>query len=729
MSADLISNELSINSDSHSESNNDEYNRNEFFESDEYNKNLSRPSLEPAKLRQLQSTNINIPNNNIYNKSSPSVPPYAIPTNTLKSSTSIPTNPSSITKQIYQTSINNKSIHRQSNVPIYASINTTPQPVPPTKPLLNNEKYKTVPTPRSNISTYNTYKTINTTSTSRPVSPSTKLNSLPAAINNNLNTQTPTSQSHQLHVNTNTTQHTTPVASYHTTFKNLDTGESYQSFDDMKQRYPEVLTIDQYEQNSYSESSSRSTSRNQSVSTPSESDKEHSDTTSEKRNNLGYRLERMFKQALHIDSSDNDTSSHTNNSRNTTTNKQSTQIKSKVKRKSYQELTQLNLIQTINEHHGPIWTFSISCDGQFIATGGQDGTVRIWAIIGSSAANELDEQYKSELQQKQQHTDMNNNNNTTPSTPSTNSTYNNTTTDHHTYTQSLTAKVIYPIPYRIYLGHKADVVDIAWSKANFLLSASIDKTVRLWHISRAKCLCLFQHSDFVTAVAFHPIEDRYFLSASFDKKLRVWNIPEHRVVEWTQTSTIITSCTFSPNGQLTVAGLYNGQCVFYATDGLKYYTQVECRNRHGKYKKGKKVTGLQFTSDGKQLLVTTNDSRIRLYDMDDYRVVAKYKGTINDELQIRAYFDDTARYIICGSENECVYIWNTQNAQGKIDSYEYFKACQDTVTAARFLSRSSIRMYTQHNNNNEQKVQHCIIAAGYNGELKVFENTGVKKTI
>ena len=98
-------------------------------------------------------------------------------------------------------------------------------------------------------------------------------------------------------------------------------------------------------------------------------------------------------------SSDNDTSSHTNNSRNTTTNKQSTQIKSKVKRKSYQELTQLNLIQTINEHHGPIWTFSISCDGQFIATGGQDGTVRIWAIIGSSAANELDEQYKSELQQ------------------------------------------------------------------------------------------------------------------------------------------------------------------------------------------------------------------------------------------------------------------------------------------------------------------------------------------
>lgn len=38
----------------------------------------------------------------------------------------------------------------------------------------------------------------------------------------------------------------------------------------------------------------------------------------------------------------------------------------------------------------------------------------------------------------------------------------------------------------------------------FLLSSSMDKTVRLWHISRRECLCCFQHIDFVTAIAFHP---------------------------------------------------------------------------------------------------------------------------------------------------------------------------------------------------------------------------------
>ena len=96
------------------------------------------------------------------------------------------------------------------------------------------------------------------------------------------------------------------------------------------------------------------------------------------------------------------------------------------------------------------------------------------------------------------------------------------------------------------------------------------------HVSRQKCLCVFQHADFVTAVAWHPVEDRYFVSGSFDKKLRIWNIPEHRVVEWAQTSNIITAATFNPNGNMTVAGLYNGSAIFYQTDGLKSEQQIDC---------------------------------------------------------------------------------------------------------------------------------------------------------
>ena len=50
-----------------------------------------------------------------------------------------------------------------------------------------------------------------------------------------------------------------------------------------------------------------------------------------------------------------------------------------------------------------------------------------------------------------------------------------------------------PRPLRQFRGHKADVLDVAWSKSHqFLLSASMDRCVRLWHISRDDCLRVFR---------------------------------------------------------------------------------------------------------------------------------------------------------------------------------------------------------------------------------------------
>ena len=50
------------------------------------------------------------------------------------------------------------------------------------------------------------------------------------------------------------------------------------------------------------------------------------------------------------------------------------------------------------------------------------------------------------------------------------------------------------------------------------------------------------------------------------------------------------------------------------------------------------------------LLVTTNDSRIRLCSLKDYTVERKFKGLSNTSMQIRASFSADGRYVICGSE-------------------------------------------------------------------------------
>jgi hypothetical protein len=216
-----------------------------------------------------------------------------------------------------------------------------------------------------------------------------------------------------------------------------------------------------------------------------------------------------------------------------------------------------------------------------------------------------------------------------------------------------------PKPYREYLGHESHVVDLAWSRSNLLLSASMDGFVRLWHVSRAECIHKFQHPDCVTSVAFHPTEDNFFLTGCFDKKLRIWSLETGRVVLWQASSSMITAVAFSPDARFVVTGLYNGLVTFYQADGLRYHTQVECRNQRGKHRKGRKVTGLEFLMSGTHVLVSTNDSRCRLISLDDFSQTAKYVGPKNQNMQIRALFDPSGEHIICGSEDRRVIIWST----------------------------------------------------------------------
>ena len=43
-------------------------------------------------------------------------------------------------------------------------------------------------------------------------------------------------------------------------------------------------------------------------------------------------------------------------------------------------------------------------------------------------------------------------------------------------------------PFVTYTGHTSDLLDVSWSKNFFILTSSMDKTVRLWHISMNDCL-------------------------------------------------------------------------------------------------------------------------------------------------------------------------------------------------------------------------------------------------
>lgn len=230
---------------------------------------------------------------------------------------------------------------------------------------------------------------------------------------------------------------------------------------------------------------------------------------------------------------------------------------------------------------------------------------------------------------------------------------------------------------------------------NFLLSSSMDKTVRLWHISRSECLCCFKHSDFVTSIQFHPRDDRFFLAGSLDTKLRLWSIPDKSVAFVTAVPDMITAVAFTPDGRYSIAGCLNGMLNIYDTEGLKVSAQIHVRSARGRNAKGSKITGIDtmaFPKDDSKdstegdikLLVTSNDSRIRLYDFNDRSLEAKFRGNENTCSQIRATFTNDGKYIICGSEDRRAYVWPIGSVQrdSEKQAVEVFETQSAMVTAA-----------------------------------------------
>ncbi|KGO47658.1 Oxo-4-hydroxy-4-carboxy-5-ureidoimidazoline decarboxylase [Penicillium expansum] len=318
------------------------------------------------------------------------------------------------------------------------------------------------------------------------------------------------------------------------------------------------------------------------------------------------------------------------------------------------------------DHTGKaVWALMFSKDGKYLAAAGQDRKVRVWAVIAKPEERE----------------DANGDEEATPVDAQ----------DH----SGLKAPVFQPEPVQVYEGHTGSILDLSWSKNNFLLSSSMDKTVRLWHISRPECLCCFQHSDFVTSIQFHPRDDRFFLAGSLDTKLRLWSIPDKSVAFVTAVPDMITAVAFTPDGRYSIAGCLNGILNIYDTEGLKITAQIHVRSARGRNAKGSKITGIDTmtvprdnakddTEGDIKLLVTSNDSRIRLYNFNDRSLVAKFRGNENTCSQIRATFTNDGKYIICGSEDRRAYVWPIGSVQqdSEKQAVEVFETQSAMVTAA-----------------------------------------------
>eukprot|EP00300_Choanocystis_sp_HF-7_P012320 c17841_g1_i2.p1 GENE.c17841_g1_i2~~c17841_g1_i2.p1 ORF type:complete len:494 (-),score=120.85 c17841_g1_i2:124-1605(-) len=381
-------------------------------------------------------------------------------------------------------------------------------------------------------------------------------------------------------------------------------------------------------------------------------------------------------------------------------------IKVTVHHKSQRELTEVKLTQQLTAHAGSVWAMRLSVCGKYIATAGQDKRICVWEV-------EYDDD----------------------------------------------KPVIKAEAVQQYTGHEADIVDLAWSKNKFLLSASMDKTVRLFHVSRPEHITIYPHRDFVTSVCFHPQEDKFFVSGCMDHTLTLWHIPENRRVKSVNCGNMLSAVALSPDGDLCLAGAVDGNVKLFLTQSLEQVGEVDARSSRGKNSKGKKITGMQFTKDGEMVLISTNDSRIRLYRIQPnyaFSLVAKFKGPKTQLIQIAATFSPAEQFVVCGSEDHRVYVWNKEfdpttshrpftprKHSPSNESAESFEVSDVPVTTALFIPRqprnkrptpqprsASLPLPAQHSTGHGESVRNLtLVTADLTGEIRMFVVNGMPKPV
>ncbi|XP_027334822.1 vegetative incompatibility protein HET-E-1-like isoform X2 [Abrus precatorius] len=342
----------------------------------------------------------------------------------------------------------------------------------------------------------------------------------------------------------------------------------------------------------------------------------------------------------------------------------------RLNKKSWMEFSALYIGQEIRAHKGLIWTMKFSPNGHYLASGGEDGVIRIWRVTSLSTSSISFTAEDSAVSRAKHDISC------SRKKPSSQSFI------------ALPNKIsnIEESPLQEFYGHSSDVLDLAWSNSDTLLSSSMDKTVRLWKIGCNQCLRVFHHKDYVTCIQFNPIDENYFISGSIDGKVRIWGIHEERVVDWAYVRDVISAIRYQPDGKGFVVGSLTGTCRFYVASGKHFQLEAQIRVNGKKRTSGNKITGIQFSQNNhRRVMITSEDSKVRILEGNE--LVQTFKGLPKSGSQMSGSFTSCGKHIISVGEDSRVYIWNfndlgsasSKQTKSKY-SCEYF--CSEGVTVA-----------------------------------------------
>jgi len=211
----------------------------------------------------------------------------------------------------------------------------------------------------------------------------------------------------------------------------------------------------------------------------------------------------------------------------------------------------------------------------------------------------------------------------------------------------------YGVPRRSLTGHNHFVQDIAISSdGQFALSASWDKTLRLWDLNSGTTTRRFVgHTNDVLSVSFSP-DNRQIVSGSRDKTIKLWNtlgeckfnITEEGHSEW------VSCVRFSPNAA-------NPVIVSSGWDKLvKVWDLTKCKLKTNHYGHEGYINNVTISPDGSLCASGGKDCITMLWDLNE----GKHLYSLEAGDTINALCFSPNRYWLCAATATGIKIWDLE---------------------------------------------------------------------
>ncbi|KAJ7682953.1 WD40-repeat-containing domain protein [Mycena rosella] len=186
--------------------------------------------------------------------------------------------------------------------------------------------------------------------------------------------------------------------------------------------------------------------------------------------------------------------------------------------------------------------------------------------------------------------------------------------------------------------------------------------VFMWSVQTGKLLdVLTGHEGPISDLAFSPSGANQLASASWDRTVRVWSVfGRSRAVEPLTLTSDVLAVTFRPDGKELAASTLDGQITFFDVDDGKQTNIIEGRKDVSGGRKaddrtsaanstsGKAYNSLAYTADGRCILAGGNSKYVVLYDVRDGEGVMVKKFQISENLSL----DGTEEFLDSRKVNE-----------------------------------------------------------------------------